>query len=94
VRSAASRIDNRHPLDPDPTLRRDKEGWRDFLDDDVTSTALAAKMAERMQYYEEERKTVHLHIHPHWKRKLSTGRNVFTTALENPQLQAEKVLYS
>lgn len=40
---------------------------------DESSTALAVKMAESEGHYAQERKVVHLHIQPEWKRKLSTG---------------------
>ena len=41
--------------------------------DDEKNTALAAKMADSAEHYSQERRTVHLHIQPQWKRKLSTG---------------------
>ncbi|KAL8575775.1 hypothetical protein ACOMHN_004962 [Nucella lapillus] len=40
---------------------------------DEKKTVLAAKMADTNDHYVHERKTVHLHIQPEFKRKLSTG---------------------
>ncbi|KAK7113457.1 uncharacterized protein [Littorina saxatilis] len=56
-----------------PGVKHQPSHVRDRRLDDEKHTALAAKMADNTNHYAQERKIVHLNIHPDWKRKLSTG---------------------